>query len=98
MESSSIKFHDTRPDPVPPPPGVEANFDGPNTNGHIFIAVAIIGILLATISSFMRAYTKAVLTRSFGIDDGESFFFSFVPLPSFENSIFPPTPPYVDLC
>lgn len=71
MESSSLNFYDTRPDPIPPPPGVEANFNGQNNNGNIFIAVAVIGILLAAISSIMRVYTKAVLTRSFGIDDGE---------------------------
>lgn len=78
MESSTLKFHDTRPDPVPPPPGIEANFNGPNTNGNIFIAVAVTGVLLAAIFSVMRVFTKAVLTRSFGIDDGEFLsFFSF---------------------
>lgn len=74
MDNSSLNFYETRPDPTPPPPGVEPNFNGTNTNGNVFIIVAVVGIVLATISSAMRVYTKALLTRSFGIDDSECFF------------------------
>ena len=62
-------FLDTIPDPEPPPPGIIANFDGPNTNGTALIVVAVIGIFIATFFTVVRVYTKSILTRSLGWDD-----------------------------
>lgn len=79
MSSSSDMqaFLDTRPDLTPPPPGIEANFNAPNTNGMAYIIVAVIGIFLATLFTAVRIYTKGILTRSLGWDDRKGpFLFS----------------------
>ena len=67
-------FLDTSPDPVPPPPGIEANFNAPNTNGTAYIIIAVIGIFLATVFTVVRVYTKGILTRSLGWDDCKRHF------------------------
>lgn len=79
MSSSSAReaFLDSRPDPTPPPPGVVANFDGPNTRGTAYIIIAVIGICLATIFTLVRVYTKGILTRSLGWDDRKGHFLFF---------------------
>ena len=69
MSNSSNAFLDTFPEPIPPPEGIEANFDAPNTNGTVYIVIAVIGMLLATLFTLVRIYTKAILTRSLGWDD-----------------------------
>lgn len=73
MALSQQAFLDTRPDPTPPPPGVEANFNAPNTNGTAYIIVAVIGIFFATVFTAVRVYTKGILTRSLGWDDRKDF-------------------------
>lgn len=78
MSESFKAFLDTIPDPLPPPEGIEANYDAPNTNGTTFIIIAVIGILLATLFTAVRIYTKAVLTRSLGWDDCKEFPFFLI--------------------
>ena len=56
-------------DPDPPPPGVETNFDGPNTYGNFYIFCAIFGFVLSTVFTAMRLYTKGFMTRALGWDD-----------------------------
>lgn len=75
MSSSLESFLDTRPEPVPPPPGIEADLNAPNTNGTAYIIVAVIGISFATVFAVVRVYTKAILTRSLGWDDCKDFLF-----------------------
>lgn len=84
MSDSFKDFLDTITEPIPPPEGIEANFDGPNSNGTAYIVIAVIGILLATFFTAVRIYTKAILTRSLGWDDCEDFplfYFIFYPPP-----------------
>lgn len=73
MSSTQEAFLDTRPDATLPPPGIEANFNAPNTNGTAIIIVAVIGIFLATFITAVRIYTKGILTRSLGWDDCKDF-------------------------
>lgn len=77
MSSSMESFLDTRPEPLPPPPGIEADLNAPNTNGTAYIIVAVIGIFFATVFVVVRLYTKAILTRSLGWDDCNYFLFFF---------------------
>lgn len=77
MSSSLESFLDTRPEPLPPPPGIEADLNAPNTNGTAYIIVAVIGIFLATVFAVVRVYTKAILTRSLGWDDRKGHFLFF---------------------
>ena len=79
MSSSSAReaFLDSYADPSPPPPGVVANFNDPNTNGTAYIIVAVIGLFLATFFTWVRIYTKGILTRSLGWDDRKGHFLFF---------------------
>ena len=76
MSSTMQAFLDSTPDPSPPPPGIEANFNAPNTNGTAIIIVAVIGVFLATVFTAVRIYTKGIMTRSLGWDDCKNPLFS----------------------
>ncbi|MCJ1425996.1 hypothetical protein MMC29_003898 [Sticta canariensis] len=52
-----------------PPPGVTANFDAPNTNGTVFIVVLVLGLIVTTIITAMRLWTKGYLIHTSGWDD-----------------------------
>lgn len=77
MSESLKAFLDSIPETLPPPEGIEVNYDAPNTNGTAYIVIAVIGIFLATLFTVVRIYTKAILTRSLGWDDCKDFSFSF---------------------
>jgi hypothetical protein len=54
---------------LPPPPGVNPNFENPESQGYrVVLAIAIL-FPLATIVLFLRVYTSVVIVRNFGTDD-----------------------------
>lgn len=54
-----------------PPAGYTTNLNDPETNYNVAgIAVAVLGIVLMTVFLAVRVYTKAFLSRRFGLDDG----------------------------
>lgn len=57
--------------PYDPPDGVNLtpNYYAPNVNGTAYIVVTIIGLILATIMTLIRLYTKAFIKRYWGWDD-----------------------------
>ena len=54
---------------VPPPPGVTSNFDDPETRAPLFRGIVILCIVLVWPIFLVRLYTKAWITRAFGLDD-----------------------------
>ncbi|KAI9883234.1 MAG: kinase-regulated stress-responsive transcription factor skn7 [Watsoniomyces obsoletus] len=54
---------------MPPPPGVEPNFDNPPSLHHQIIAVATVLPLLAAIFVAVRIYTRAFISRCLWWDD-----------------------------
>lgn len=52
-----------------PPPGITPNFDAPNPNGIVFVVIGISGLILATIITALRLWTKGFLLRTSGWDD-----------------------------
>ena len=56
-------------EPPPPPAGLKANYDGPNSAGMFYIAFTVFFYFFTFSFTAMRVYTKAFLTRSLGWDD-----------------------------
>jgi hypothetical protein len=54
---------------LPPPPGVNPNFENPESQGYRVILTIVILFPMATIAVFLRVYTRIVIVRNFGIDD-----------------------------
>ncbi|KAI9835622.1 MAG: hypothetical protein M1838_005271 [Thelocarpon superellum] len=55
--------------PMPPPPGVQPNFDHPDSSVHQIVATSIICLIISGLCVSLRLYSKAILTRSLGWDD-----------------------------
>lgn len=56
---------------MPPPAGVIANFDDPESIAHRVIIVSVLGAVIAIPICFVRLYTKRAILRTFGWDDCE---------------------------
>ena len=56
---------------MPPPPGVIANFDSPESIAHRVIIIAVLGAVIAIPVCLVRLYTKRAILRTFGWDDCE---------------------------
>ena len=55
---------------IPPPPGVAQNFmDPPVTAQDAYILVGV-GVAIAAVFVVLRIYTKVVLLKTFGLEDG----------------------------
>ncbi|KAK7699612.1 hypothetical protein SLS64_011566 [Diaporthe eres] len=52
-----------------PPPGVTPDFDNPDNYKHQNIILHSVVLSFATVAVLVRLYTRAVVKRSFGIDD-----------------------------
>lgn len=55
------------------PPGYTQNLVHPPETKHINagITLSIVGMTISTLSILLRVYTKAYLSQTFGVDDGE---------------------------
>ncbi|KAF2737788.1 hypothetical protein EJ04DRAFT_510010 [Polyplosphaeria fusca] len=55
---------------MPPPPGVEADVDGPGKGlQDVVIIVYAISTFLSTVTIILRVYTRAVIVKALGLDD-----------------------------
>jgi hypothetical protein len=55
---------------IPPPPGIEPNFQDPPNQLHANIAVHTVFLTLTTLSVAVRLYTRTVITKAaIGADD-----------------------------
>ncbi len=52
-----------------PPPGVQSNFDNPETQSATLIKVNVVFLALMLVMVTIRMYTKGILTRKIWWDD-----------------------------
>ena len=57
---------------VPPPPGVQQNFVNPPIAAQSAYTLVAVGVAIAGILLLMRLYTKGIILRKFGWEDGKN--------------------------
>lgn len=55
---------------VPPPPGVTSNFDDPPVTAQAAYTLVAVGVAIAGALLILRIYTKGIILRKFGWEDG----------------------------
>lgn len=55
-----------------PPPGVIPNFVDPWSFGGTIMALSVVGVVTATITTFLRMYTRVFIAKNQGWDDCKS--------------------------
>ena len=55
---------------IPPPAGIQSNFTNPPTAGGGLQIFTAAGLIIAGLFLIMRLYTKTILLRKFGWEDG----------------------------
>ena len=56
---------------LPPPPGVDTNFEHPVSHGHYLSLSSVVCIVIAAIFVFARLWVKLVISRAPGWEDGK---------------------------
>ena len=63
---------------LPSPPGITPNFEHPTSHGHVLAVASVVCVVIATIFVAARLFTKVVVSRAPGWDDGTRAQFSFM--------------------
>lgn len=71
MNTSSLDAQPMVPPGLPPPPGTMPNFINPHSISGAIGAVNILFLVLTSVTTLIRTYTKIFLVKSFGWSDCE---------------------------